>query len=239
MHIAICDDNIYAVSKLEELIEGVLQNSLDSSQHETFPSGDELLAYLEAHPRSFHLYLLDIEMPGTNGMETARIIRQGDSEALIVFITSHTEMMSEAFGVYAFQFLPKPFDEDAVSGVILKAARLLQDRRTLFHFKIGKSNYSLYRSQITSMESFGRKITLHTLGGENHDYYGTLKGALEQVNGTVFVQVHSSHVVNMAQLERVNADHLLLRDGRTVPVGKTFHAAFHSAYRSYVLSQTV
>lgn len=239
MNIAICDDNVYAVSRLEELVENVFQSYLGSYSCEIFDSGNALLSYLEANPRHFQLYLLDIEMPGIDGLATAQRIRAEDSEALIVFVTSHTELMPAAFQVYAFQFISKPFEDAVVKGVIAKAARLLQDRKTLFQFKVGKSYQTLYRSPITCMESYGRKITLHVAGGESHDYYGTLKGALEQAGSLDFVQVHSSYAVNMGQLDRVNSDSLRLRDGRTVPVGKTFHTAFHRAYRSYVLSQTL
>lgn len=239
MNIAICDDNVYAVSKLEELLDSVFRNQLGNYKYEVFPSGDTLLAYLEHHPRQFQLYLLDIEMPGISGLETAKKIRQEDSEALIVFVTSHTELMSEAFQVYAFHFITKPFTDDMVKGVVIKAAQLMQDRQALFQFKVGKIYHTVYRSQITCVESYGRKMTLHTRSGETHDYYGTLKATLEQVAGPTFVQVHNSYVVNMGQLDRVSADSLSLQDGQTVPISKKFQTDFHRAYRNYVLSLTV
>lgn len=239
MHIAICDDNIYAVSKLEALVDQAFERHSIRYGCESFDSGDTLLTYLDSHPRHFHLYLLDIEMPGTDGLDTARIIRQQDSEALIVFTTSHTELMSEVFGVYAFHFLSKPFNDDTAKGILLKAAEVFEQRQALFHFKVGKSHCTVYRSQITCIESYGRKLTLHTASREIHEYYGTLKGALEQLGGIAFVQAHSSYVVNIEQLARVTADTLLLRDGLTIPIGKKYHQAFHSAYRHYVLSHSI
>ena len=72
MRIAICDDEVSMVQILEEKIKKLLPDAVI----EKYLSGDELIAS-GCKP---DMLFLDIQMPGKNGMETARILRQKDDE---------------------------------------------------------------------------------------------------------------------------------------------------------------
>jgi len=53
--------------------------------------------------------LLDVEMPGMSGIECARAIQDRNPRTVLVFATAHEEYMKNAFEVYAFDYLVKPF----------------------------------------------------------------------------------------------------------------------------------
>ena len=53
--------------------------------------------------------LMDVEMPGMTGIECARAIQDRDPRTVLVFATAHEEYMRNAFEVYAFDYLVKPF----------------------------------------------------------------------------------------------------------------------------------
>lgn len=53
--------------------------------------------------------LLDVEMPELSGIECARAIQDRDPRTVLVFATAHEEYMANAFEVYAFDYLVKPF----------------------------------------------------------------------------------------------------------------------------------
>ena len=72
MQIAICDDEVSMVQILEEKIKKLLPDAVIDK----YLSGDELIAS-GCKP---DMLFLDIQMPGKNGMETARILRQKDDE---------------------------------------------------------------------------------------------------------------------------------------------------------------
>lgn len=48
-------------------------------------------------------------MEGTNGIETARILRRTDPDLLLVFVTSSPEYVWDAFPVHPFDYLLKPY----------------------------------------------------------------------------------------------------------------------------------
>jgi len=53
--------------------------------------------------------LLDVEMPEMSGIECARAIQDRNPRTVLVFATAHEEYMANAFEVYAFDYLVKPF----------------------------------------------------------------------------------------------------------------------------------
>lgn len=69
--------------------------------------GAELIRlYDEQRPE---VVLLDVEMPVMSGIECARAIQDRDPRTVLVFATAHEEYMANAFEVYAFDYLVKPF----------------------------------------------------------------------------------------------------------------------------------
>lgn len=64
--------------------------------------------YRETHP---DLILLDINMPGLNGFEMARIIRQNDKRVIIFFLTDRTDKVDRlhGFSLKGNDYIPKPF----------------------------------------------------------------------------------------------------------------------------------
>lgn len=65
-----------------------------------------------------HVAFLDIEMPGTNGIDLARRILEISPETNIIFITGHVEYAYDAHQVYASAFLRKPIRERDIRGAL-------------------------------------------------------------------------------------------------------------------------
>lgn len=70
-------------------------------------SNAQLLLYEMEEKLYFDIYLLDIEMPGINGLSLAEKIRSMDDAGYIVFITSHLKFLINGYDYFAYQFIPK------------------------------------------------------------------------------------------------------------------------------------
>ena len=57
---------------------------------------------------------LDVEMPVMDGVEAARRMQDMDPRAALIFATAHEGYREEAFSVYAFDYLVKPFKNERV-----------------------------------------------------------------------------------------------------------------------------
>lgn len=76
-------------------------------------NGEEAISIFESeHP---DIVFLDIEMPILNGLHCAKKIADINPKTIIIFATAHNEFMSDAFEVYAFDYLIKPFKVDRVT----------------------------------------------------------------------------------------------------------------------------
>ena len=94
MYIAVCDDQTEELGSLTELIGAWEEDRGTPVRVKSFRSAAALLD--AARHERFTLYLLDIMMPGLNGMDAAREIRGFDKAADIIFLTSSPGFASAA-----------------------------------------------------------------------------------------------------------------------------------------------
>ncbi len=74
------------------------------------------------------LVLLDIQLPGLNGIELAQIIRELPDKPLIIFATAFERFAVQAFNVEAFDYILKPFTLERVAKSIHKARKALRSQ---------------------------------------------------------------------------------------------------------------
>jgi len=92
----------------------------------TAANGLEALDLLKE--KSIPIILLDLKMPGMDGMEVLKRIRQLDAEILVIVITGFAtvETAIEAMKQGAYDFIPKPFEPEQLRIVVRRAAEKLQ-----------------------------------------------------------------------------------------------------------------
>ncbi|MDE6593087.1 MAG: response regulator, partial [Oscillospiraceae bacterium] len=84
MNIALCDDEPMALCSLEKTVESFFAGD-GGAKVSCFGNGDELIREMEKSPAD--IVFLDIQMPGRDGMETARLLRNRGFEGDIIFVT--------------------------------------------------------------------------------------------------------------------------------------------------------
>ena len=85
--------------------EYAADNKLDFNYHH-FGNAEVFLE--KCKTTAFDLVFMDIELPGLNGMETSKKLRQMDSKVVIVFVTNMASFAIEGYQVNAFDFILKP-----------------------------------------------------------------------------------------------------------------------------------
>jgi FixJ family two-component response regulator len=121
----IVDDDVSVRESLELLIQN------EGWQAETFASAQEFLD----HPRAAlpNCLILDVSLPGLNGLELQQRVAAERTDMPIIFITGHGDipMTVRAMKAGAIEFLTKPFSDEALLNAIRQA--LQRSRLALSH----------------------------------------------------------------------------------------------------------
>jgi FixJ family two-component response regulator len=112
--VAVVDDDESVCRALDRLLHSIGMNT------RTFSSGSDFLDYIEAIP-SFHpdCVVLDLHMPGLDGLDVQERLIKSGIPVSIIFITAHDEAGARDLALKggAVAFLPKPFSDE----VLIKA----------------------------------------------------------------------------------------------------------------------
>ena len=105
--IGICEDNKEFLTELKTKIEKkFFQYNLDCEIY-CFYSGEEIIEEILNSNIEFDIIFFDIELPGINGIETARKIRELDYSIIFIFITYLNEKVYEVLDLQIFNFIRK------------------------------------------------------------------------------------------------------------------------------------
>lgn len=124
--IAICDDDAQAVARQEAIVRQSLQKAGIQCALTTYTQSGNLLADLRDDGFFYDLILLNIEMPGLDGMALARQAQTVLPHVRIVFVTSHTEYAIDAFELSIFRYVPKDSLETKLAAAVTDAAKLVE-----------------------------------------------------------------------------------------------------------------
>ena len=120
-HIAVCDDCAADADFAADCAAQWAQRLGYTAEILRFPSAEAFL-FQYAEDKRCDILLLDVEMPGLNGVELAKRIRQKNKALQIVFITGYTDYIAEGYDVSALHYLVKPVSREKLFTVLDRAA---------------------------------------------------------------------------------------------------------------------
>ncbi len=114
--VLVVDDSSFMRALLTKIIK---KSSKIDEVLEAMDGKSAVEAYEKEHPS---LVTMDIDMPGMNGLEAAKKIKELDPNAKIVMVTSANkqELKNEALKIGTLGYITKPFDAEKINEVIDK-----------------------------------------------------------------------------------------------------------------------
>ena len=157
--------------------------------------------------------LLDVRMPGIDGIEAARHMNLLEQPPAVIFTTAFDEYAIKAFDARAVGYLLKPIRKEKLAAALTHAGRLtrpqlrkLTGSRTHIAAKHREGLRLIPLEQIQFFFAEQKYTTVRHLGGE--DLIEDSLRALEDEFGAAFVRIHRNALVSVRYLERIerNAD---------------------------------
>ena len=218
---AICDDQPDLLQNLHRTLDAIAENLQIDLAVFPFSSGRNLLYEIQDQT-TYDIVILDIEMPGKSGIETARDIRQYDDDCLILFLTSHLEYAAEAYELNIFRYIPKPKLSEKLPAAIADAARQLQTRC--------KQCYLISKPHLVEKIPFqniiyilkdGKYCTLFCRNNQTVSVRKPIAAVLRELPGDLFTRVDRGCIVNMQHARRLENHTLLCCNGIRLPVSRS------------------
>lgn len=235
MRVAIVDDEQSQQEALKTYLERFSAEGSSKVDVDVFSSGDALLL---DYQMVYDIILLDVDMPGTNGINTARQIRKMDEDVTILFITNMAQYAINAFEVEAADYIIKPVEYYDFAMKFRRAVR-------------------------RAVRRGGRELTLDTVDGirrvripviayvEVLDHYLTYhmceKGTEPvriEVRGSIgeheallmpygFCRIHKSYLVNLAHIDVIRTTEVVV-SGIAIPIGRRYKKALMEKYMQFM-----
>lgn len=233
LKIAYCDDMEQDRKNIFNALAHIEAKWNDKFDIVHFESGEELCKYtLKNH---YDIVLLDIQMGGIDGIETATRIRSLNQDTLIIFISSYDDRVKELFSFRTIAFLDKPVDIDKLEEAILRAYEIVK-KESEVNFSYAKEGATLYIpiKDIVYFESSRNMVLIHTNNGVE-SYYGTLASVWEQLAETnEFVMAHRSFIFNLKYVN-IKADKVIIKStGEAFKIGMKHRDKTQERYLYYM-----
>lgn len=222
--ICICDDSSEERASINTLVREWSQQSGMYVSVSEFPTAEAFL--FEYETLAPDVLLLDIEMPGMNGVELAKRLREGNKLIQIAFITGFSEYISEGYEVAALHYLLKPISPEKLFSTLDRALekREIDGRRIVL--KTSAETVLLPIYEIRYIEVIKNYITVYA--GSSYTIKRTLK-EIERELDERFLRVGRSYVVNLYFISRVTRSEIFLRTGESVFMPRGAYEAVNRA----------
>ncbi len=236
MYIAVCEDQMNELELLKDMLQLWQQERKTVLRIESFCNAADLLDV--ARKKKFTLYLLDVMMPGIDGMAAAREIRSFDTSAEIVFLTSFPDFAYESYGVKALDYLLKPVRTEQLFPILDKLSReeeKLQEGLTL------KTQTSIIRvpfSQLVYVEVFDKRLYFNLADGSVIKVAGRMKDYEELLlSRPEFMHTHRSYIVNMLRVREFSVSGISTFTGKNLPVSRRLYPQLQKEYLNLLFAE--
>lgn len=238
IQIAVCDDNKTSLKIVSESVSGIFELHGIEVKTTLFSTAKALFEGIGKNV--FDLILLDIELPGVDGIKLGRTIRKNGNDCDIIFVSAREDRMYDAFEVQPFGFIRKgSFMKDAekVITAYIEKFRSAKNRQVIMLNAVGQGSVSVPTQKIVYIEGRLKNQFVFVEGvAEPVTVNGTMKTLEAALVPFGFVRIHSGFLLNMRFLNSIGESEVMLTSGAKLPMSRRNVTNVKRAYMDYVQS---
>lgn len=217
MVIGICDDENVIRDKIEKICINETKKYCEDVVIQKYSDGREVLE------KDFDILILDIEMEDVDGIVVKNYFQKRKKDTIIIFVTSHNEMMSQAFGVNVMGFVAKSYLDNQLQVMLDGAMKRVRNTVSIEGVDSRKVCY-IQAEHIYNI--------LH-LENETEVSVRCSSADLEKMLEVVgFIRVHRTYIINMAYVDHIK-DKTVLVNKREIPVSARLKSRLRKEYSRY------
>ena len=235
LYLTICDDEDLQLSLLESYVREWARERRYEAEITLCRNGEEFLFQWE-EKREIDILLLDIDMPGLDGLSLARKLRGRGEEIQIIFVTGLPDYALEGYEVEAVSYLLKPVKKERLFCCLDRARERCGREEPVLLLEMPGGMARVRCKDVCYLESAAHDTEVHSVSGAGPFRCKTGIRQMEErmgETGQPFFRTHRAYLVNLAYVSRIGRREVVMDNGETLPVAKNRWEALNRAYLEY------
>lgn len=214
LQVVIADDELFARERLKTLLQE--QRIMTRLVGEVVDGQHVVQTCLERHP---DVVLLDIAMPGTDGLTVARRLCQLEPQPAVIFCTAYDQHALSAFDVQAIDYLMKPIRSERLAAALQRVLAFLEGRKKQVVMSSKQRSVQTRTHLYVRLRGTVRLIPLHDVHylqaeekyvmvyhAHGHDLIEESLKSLEETCPNFFVRIHRNCLIAHHELAALRRD---------------------------------
>lgn len=225
MRIAIVDDQEVWRISVDELIKK--HYGENAPQIDQYDCGEKFYDQEE-----YDVVFMDIEMKQMDGFEAAKLYKRNNSEALILFLTTHVELSRRGYMVNAFRYIDKTCIVEELEEALMAIDELPKKDRVIAFHVVNMAEMHIRIRDILFIETDKRNIIVHTL---ERDYLSNrgIEEVEEELKDCGFFRCHKSYLVNLERVRKIDRIYAHFSNGAKAMISTRKYAAMKEQFFAY------
>ena len=202
----------------------------ENIRYKVFQNPLEMLDSIKGSNRS-DVYLLDIVMPGIDGISVADEIRVNDNAAEIVFLTSTPDFAYKSYSVRAKDYILKPVKKEKLFSVLDSIYYSRRAQSDFFVLQKGASLIKIPFALIEYVEVIGKHVYFNLIDGTVHKVFGKMKDYRDRLlSRPEYMSPHRSYIVNMFRVASMSITGVVMLSKKSIPVSRLLYGQLREDY---------
>ena len=242
MKVAICDDEVFYREQILELTQKyATQNKSKEITVTAFTHAEELLDTV-SKSGGFDIYILDVIMPGMNGIELGKALREKGYDERIIYLTTSDEFALASYKVNASDYIIKPATEDEFISSLDRVVKSVSDIKDKFIIiKTKDGSVKLNFDNLVYAELTKRTVIYHLRDGKTIEsvYIRTNFGdtVKDLVSDKRFAFCGKSLLLNLHHISAVQNEAIVFDSSEKIFAGKKLCRELHNAWVNFNFSE--
>ena len=230
--VGIVEDSIKSREELNDLIKK-FQTSTYDFLISNYENGDLFLKKLKKS--TFDIIFLDIDLPGKNGFEIAKDIRNIDNEVIIIFVTNLAQFAINGYSVKAFDFILKPLNKDKFNQTFYRVIEELNHKYNDEYIIVSYKSETLKIpiNDIYYIEVSGHNLIFHLVNGVKQ-VRGSLTNLETKLNKFNFSRCNNPYLVNLKYVTSFKGEYIYILNNDKIRISQTKRKSFLSDLNNYI-----
>lgn len=229
LKVAVCDDEKVFHKEIIDLLRKFQKARKIDIFIDHFENGNTLLQ----SKQEYDVIFMDYQMEEMDGIETARKLRETNSDSIIIFISAYPSAALDAFEVQTFRFIQKPIGEIKLFKALDDYLKSI-DYDNLLLINTHESKYKIKMSEIIYLEGDGKYTTVRTKN-KSLRVHMNLKQLEERLPGSKFIRCSKSFVAGFEHISNHDSSSIIFDNGEKAIIGAHYASKFKTALQNYIM----